>query len=272
MTDIQQELETLCTELDEYYSLRQEVIVRHEDLTTREAGRAWELHDLLADKIGALKNLISDATGIPQTGQEELWMHAMSYIPTPLVVSSLDQIIQATSLALGKIKRDIRVGKRDPQTGELLDKSGVTKSEPPKAFIAHEGETEQLNRLKDFLDTLGVGYFIAEAEASDGRSIEGQVDWTQAQADFAICLATKGKAINKKTGKHYMGLNVADELGRARGVFGNRIILLVQKGVEVHTNIREIVWAPLTTQSMDEAFIKIIKELTNWGFIQAAKP
>ncbi|MBA7647328.1 hypothetical protein ES703_55100 [subsurface metagenome] len=138
---------------------------------------------------------------------------------------------------------------------------------PPKVFIAHEGETEQLSKLKEFLEALGIESFIAEAKASDGRSIEKQVDWTQAKADFAICLATKGKAINSKTGKYYMGLNIADELGRARQVFGNRIILLVQKGVEVHTNVKEIVHAPFTTQSMDKAFIKIAMELTDWGFI-----
>ena len=271
MSDIQQELETLYTELNEYYHLRQEVILQHEDLTKEEARRAIELHDLLAVKIGAFKNLIWDATGIPQTGREDIWMHAMSYSPTLLVVSSLDQVIQATSLAVGRIRRDIELGKRDAQTGELLGKPGVTKSEAPKAFIAHEGETEQLNELRDFLDALGIKYFIAEAEASDGRSVEGQVDWTQAEADFAICLATKGKAVDKKTGKHYMALNVADELGRAREVFGNKIILLVQKGVEVHTNIREIVYASFTTQSMDAAFTKVVKELRNWGFIQAAK-
>ena len=86
-------------------------------------------------------------------------------------------------------------------------------------------------------------------------------------ADFAICLATKGKAINKKTRKHYMGLNVAEELGRARKVFGNKIILLAQKGVEVQTNTREIVYATFTTQSMDIAFTKITRELKNWRFI-----
>lgn len=271
MSNIQQELETFCEELNIYYSFRRQVILKGEDLTEEEAGRAIQLHDSLAVKVGAFKDLISDATGIPKTGQEDIWIHAVSYAPTSLVLSSLDQVIQATSLAIGKVKRDIELGKRDTQTGELLDKSGISKSEAPKAFIAHEGETEQLNKLKDFLDALGIKYFIAEAEASDGRSIEGQVDWTQAEADFAICLATKGKAINKKTGKHYMGLNVADELGRARQVFRNKIILLVQKGVEVHINTREIVYAPFTTQSMDIAFIKVIKELRNWGFIQVAK-
>jgi hypothetical protein len=271
MSDIQQELEALYKDLKIYYSFTRKVIMEAEDLTDEEAARVNELHDSLAVKIGAFKNLILDATGMPQKGQEDVWMHAMSYLPTSLAISSLDQVVQATSLARGKVKRDIELGKRDPQTGELLNKSTIAKSGVPKAFIAHEGETAQLNKLRDFLDSLGIRYFIAEAEASDGRSIEGQVDWTQSGADFAVCLATKGKAINKKTGKHYMALNVADELGRARQVFGSRIILLVQKGVEVHTNPREIVYAPFTTQSMDIAFIKIIKELRNWGFIQVAK-
>ena len=272
MSNIQQELETLCTELNEYYWLRRQPIMEHEDLTKEEAHRVVELHDSLVLKIGAFKNLISEATGIPQMGQDARWVNAMSYARALLVVSSLDQIVQTTSLARGSVKRDIELGKRDAETGEPLDKSGATRSEVPKAFIAHEGETEYLRKLEDFLDALGIEYFIAEVGASNGRSIERQVDWTQAKADFAVCLATKGKAINKKTGKHYMALNVADEIGRARLVFGNKIILLVQKGVEVHTNIREIVRAPFTTQSMDEAFIKIISELRNWGFIQAGKP
>jgi len=144
-------------------------------------------------------------------------------------------------------------------------------SKIPTAFIAHEGETENLKKLKDFLDALTIEYYIAEAEPSDGRSIEGQVNWNQLKADFAICLATKGKAINKETGEHYMGLNVADELGRAREIYKNKIILLVEDGVEVHTNTREIVHATFSNQSMDTAFIKIIKELSNWGFIQVGK-
>ncbi|MDH4214794.1 MAG: hypothetical protein OEV85_12830 [Candidatus Thorarchaeota archaeon] len=139
MNNIQQELETVCQELDEYYYLRREVIVNHEELTKKQTARAYELHDLLAAKVGAFKNLISDATGIPQTGQEDLWMHAMSYIPTPLVVSSLDQIIQATSLALGKIKRDIELGKRGAQTGELLSLSSPSGSESSEVLTATEG-------------------------------------------------------------------------------------------------------------------------------------
>ncbi len=149
----------------------------------------------------------------------------------------------------------------------IKEKPATTAELPPKAFIAHEGMTGSLQKIKDLLDALGVKYLIAEIEPSDGRVIERQVQWTPGKADVAIILATKGKVINKDTGKPYMGMNVADELGRAREVFKNRIILLLQKGVEPHTNISGIVYEPFTPQNREKAFIKIIKELRNWGFI-----
>ncbi|MFC1860211.1 TIR domain-containing protein [Chloroflexota bacterium] len=142
---------------------------------------------------------------------------------------------------------------------------------PPKAFIAHEGETKALDKLKAFLDALGVIYLIAEIEPSNGRLVEEQVDWSQGQADFAIILATKGKVVSKKTGKPQIGTNVADELGRARQVFKNRIILLRQTELEIHTNVSGIIREHFSPQSIDRAFIKIAKELRNWGFLTAGK-
>lgn len=149
-------------------------------------------------------------------------------------------------------------------------KPSATAGQPPKAFIAHEGETKALGKLEDFLDALGVKHSIAEKEPSDGRQIEGQVASTYEQADFVIILATKGKAINRKTGTPYMGLNVADELGRAREA-KKRIVLLLETGVDPHTNISGIVYERFTPQGMDKAFIKIARELKNWGFIRAGK-
>jgi hypothetical protein len=131
--------------------------------------------------------------------------------------------------------------------------------------------TSALQKVRNFLDALGIKYSIAEIEPSDGRLVEPQVQWSQGQADFAIILATKGKVVNKTSGKPYMGMNVADELGRAREVFKNRIILLLQKGVEPHTNVSGIVYEPFTPQNMEKAHIKIIKELRNWGFIKIGK-
>ena len=53
--------------------------------------------------------------------------------------------------------------------------------------------------------------------------------------------------------------------------FGNRVILLLERGVQPHTNINEIVHERFTPQSMDRAYTKIAKELRNWHLIRASK-
>jgi predicted nucleotide-binding protein len=216
-----------------------------------------KVQDILRAGFGGgsseFRRFFSTATGFPFNSDE---LNQKEYL----------RRLQEREAALKSIVWEIEV------IGVQAKPEAKTFGEVPKAFIAHEGETRALTILKEFLEALGIQYFIAESKASDGRSIEKQVDWTQSEADFAVCLATKGKAINKKTGKHYMAPNIIDELGRARHVFGNKIILLVQKGVEVHTNVGEIVRETFTTTNMERAFIKITKELRNWGFIREGKP
>ena len=268
------ELINLSGELTEYYVYIMKII-QHESLTKEKQKRADQLFRIIGYKSGSLGKLITDLTNeekINVSGTPyNMWTVALRIPPDSLSLSAVGFCIQIVNRAIGLLEEDIKRGKRDPNTGERIGiiSTKTDTSIKPKAFIAHEGETRALAILKEFLEALEIQYFIAESKASDGRSIERQVDWTQTKADFAICLATKGKAINKKTGKHYMAPNIIDELGRARQVFGNKIILLVQKGVEVHTNIREIVYETFTTTNMERAFIKVAKELTNWGFITA---
>jgi predicted nucleotide-binding protein len=271
MSNIQQELETLCTELDEYYSLREEVIVKHEDLTTREAARAWELHDLLADKIGAFKNLISEAAGMPEMEQDAIWIHAMSYSPTALVVSSLDRIVQTTSLARGSIKREIELGKRDAETGELLDKWGTTKSEAPKAFIIHGGETNARNKLQRFLVALGVQPLIIEEEPKEGRSVDQQVEHYSRIADCAILLGTADDK-ELKDGRLYPRRNDFIEIGRFLEKSPMRIIYLQEEGASFPSVIAEKLRTPFTHENMDEAFTVVARELRAFGLLKAVKP
>lgn len=269
-TDIVSELRTFLDQLVTYFNYR-----KRQRLSKGEWEHMSGLFGDIGRKVGHFGPLISELTGLDKVTvgerEKDMWLVGLRIENTSIVAGALQSCVHATNRAIGRLEDDIKNGIRDKETGLLVTPQTKRTTEPPKAFIAHEGETEQLKKLKDFLEALGIKYFLAETQASDGRSIEGQVDWTQGKADFAVCLATKGKAINKKTGKHYMAPNIIDELGRARQVFGNKIILLVQKGVEVHTNIREIVYETFTTTNMEKAFIKIIKELKNWGFLTTGK-
>jgi len=142
---------------------------------------------------------------------------------------------------------------------------------PPKAFIAHGGDSPALRNLKSFLEALGVQPLIVEEQPSEGRSISENVDWCARQADCAIILATKGD-IDGKTGSFIPRGNVLMEIGKSQEIFKEKIIYLLQAGVKFPTNISEKVRERFTTQNMDKAFIKIAKELRKFGILKAVKP
>jgi predicted nucleotide-binding protein len=142
----------------------------------------------------------------------------------------------------------------------------------PKAFIAHGGDSAALRKLHSFLEALGVEPLVVEIEPSEGRLTETQVDEHMKQADCAIILATYGHVKDVKTGKKHPRLNVVDELGRCRKVFPHRTILLLEKGVDLPSNVSGIVYEHFTNQNMEKAFIKVAKELGAFDFIRATKP
>lgn len=262
-----QELREFYTQLRRFRDLVQKLHTEKMDTGSEERQRE-SIREELVRKSGKLKPIVVHLTE-KQYGQLsnqlfDVWTEALGAgYPYPShQMWSLGALMDNVNEAIGRLEAG-------PGLEELFK---ITPSfESPKAFIAHSGETKALSKLRDFLDALGVEYSIAEREPSDGRSVEAQVTMTYESADFAIILATKGKVINKTTGKAYMGMNVADELGRARVVFKNRIILLLEKGVEPHTNINEIVHERFSPRSMDEAFTKIANELKGWNLIRALR-
>jgi predicted nucleotide-binding protein len=140
-----------------------------------------------------------------------------------------------------------------------------------KAFIAHGGQSPILDKLKEFLIALGIEPLVVEEQASENRSVGDNVDYYARQADFAIILATKGD-IDGQTGGFIPRGNVLIEIGKSQEIFKDRIIYLLQAGTKFPTNISEKVWGRFTTERMDDAFIKIARELTEMKILKAVKP
>jgi hypothetical protein len=140
-----------------------------------------------------------------------------------------------------------------------------------KAFIAHGGETPALDKLKSFLSALGVDPIVVEEQPSRGRSVGENVDYYARQCDCAVILATKGD-IDGKTGSFIPRGNVLIEIGKAQELFKDRIVYLIQAGVNIPTDISEKVRGRFTTSCMDDAFIKVANELKEFGIIKVIKP
>lgn len=151
------------------------------------------------------------------------------------------------------------------------EKATITAELPPKAFIAHGGDSPALSKLKSFLEALGVKPLVVEEQPSEGRSVGENVDYYARQADCAIILATKGD-VDARTGGFIPRGNVLMETGKLQEIFKDRIIYLLQAGTKFPTNISEKVRERFTSQNMDNAFIKIATELRKFGILRAVKP
>lgn len=269
------ELETFLRELDEYRYYR--LLEANKKATRKQRANAENLRDKLLRDVGRFRSLITELTGKEQISitkkdrehSADMWLRGLSLKFDLLTVEVLSYCIDVTTQAIGKLEDDIEMGIRDRQTGLL---KSTTKVElPPKAFIAHGGDSPALAKLKSFLEALGVEPIVVEEQPSEGRSVGENVDWYSRQADCAIILATKGD-IDGKTGGFIPRGNVLMEIGKLQELFKDRIIYLLQAGTKFPTNVSEKVWGRFTSSLMDNAFIKIAKELKKFGILKAVKP
>ena len=152
-------------------------------------------------------------------------------------------------------------------TPYVLPKEGEVN---PKAFIAHGPKSKPLDKLCRFLITLGVQPIVIEEEPSEGRSPDQQVETYLEQADCAIVLGTADDK-ELKDGKLYPRRNVCIEIGRFQERFPSRIIYLLEEGASLPSNVSEKIHERFNQESMEEAFVKVSRELKAFGLITASK-
>jgi len=230
--------------------------------------------------VGVFKPLITEITGKekltfrPKGARPpylaDVWLTALQLPYDKMADNCISSCLDLITITIGRLEEDIKKGIRDRQ-GNLIEKSQIVSTEPLKAFIAHGGDSPALAKLKSFLEALGVQPLTVEEQPSEGRSIAENVDHYARQVDCAIILATKGD-IDGKTGRFIPRGNVLMEIGKLQEIFKDRIIYLLQAGVKFPTNVSEKVRERFTSQNMDNAFIKIAKELREFGILKAVKP
>jgi len=178
-------------------------------------------------------------------------------------------------LSQHRVKSMVRASAELDAILSSIERYGITEKQngaaPPKAFIAHGGESPARDKLEDFLVALGVTPIIVEEQPSEGRSKDKNVEHYLKQCDCAIILATKGD-VDGRTGEFIPRGNILNEIGRCQEIFPNRMVYLLEEGVKFPTNIDEKVWERFTEESMDKAFIKIAKEFCAFGLIRPIKP
>jgi len=160
----------------------------------------------------------------------------------------------------------IPIAKENSERGVMMNKI------QPAAFIVHGGKSGVLDKLREFVEALGIKPLIVEMLPSKGMTVADKVKKYQQEADCAIILATRGGIIDTKSGKQHPRLNVIDELSSFHEAFPEKVIVLLEKGAELPSNKSGLTYEPFARQSMDRAFIAIARELTEMKILKAVKP
>jgi len=108
---------------------RKKQITEHEKLTKKEGDNLAEIYLEISISAGKYAPLIKECTGLEtiqtSAGPEDIWNWAFNFEENTLVLSALNNCLQATARTIGKLADDIKKGIRDEQ-GILIEK-------PPKA-------------------------------------------------------------------------------------------------------------------------------------------
>lgn len=139
-----------------------------------------------------------------------------------------------------------------------------------RAFISHGGSKASLQMIEEFLRALGVEPVVVEKRASEGRELHENVDMHRRQCDFGIVLWTKD--VQDSEGGWLPSGSVAVEMGELRSQFPRRVIYLKEDGVILPTMASTPQYQPFTDENMGPAYLKVVMELREWGFLRVAVP
>ncbi len=113
---------------------------------------------------------------------------------------------------------------------------------------------------------------VVELLPTKGMSVDDKVNEYILKVQIVALYATRGGIVDKKGEKQHPRLNVIDEFERLRTVFPDKTILLLEKGVDLPSNISGLTCEPFVRQSMDRAFAAIARELTAFGILKTVRP
>ena len=194
------------------------------------------------------------------------WFLALSFEYNDLTSTDIELCLQCTGAAIERIKDDINKGIRDKATGKLNFPNLTNRY---KAFISHGKESVALNKLEEFLETLGVKSLIVKKQPSLDKDLPDKINLYLSQADFVVILATADDKVEDKLQPRQ---NVIHEIGLAQKTHPGKIIYLLEEGAGFPSNIRPKVWESFKQRNMMNAFLGIVRELRAYSMLKLIKP
>lgn len=191
-----------------------------------------------------------------------------------------DQETVKTFTGLGETEH--RIPKEHPPTPEDKDTFGEAAHTPPNGrestqlgrgiFIGHGKNKGPLEQLKRILDQFKVPYKVAVEEPNLGRPIGTKVHETMESCNCAILIFTADEEFKDKDGKTVWrpSENVVYELGASGYLYGDRIVIMKEEGVNFPSNFHDLGYISFGKDQLEAKAMEILKELIGFGIVKVS--
>ena len=177
--------------------------------------------------------------------------------------------VAAPSFPTVELEDQVPEEEDDSETPSVDSTSPLPKSSQPPTknaiFVGHGGNKRPMEQLIKILNEYGIPHKVAVDEANRARPIPQKVADTMRECGAAILVFTSDKEYFDANGNSIWrpSDNVSHELGAASMLYGERIVIFKEKGLELPTNFRSIGYIEFEKDKLSDKGIELFRELVS---------
>ncbi len=158
----------------------------------------------------------------------------------------------------------------------LAASGGLTKTPKPELgqaiFVAHGKNKKPLEQLKRILEQFKIPFRVAIDEPNLGRPIGSKVREIMESCNCAILIFTADEEFKNQRGDEVWrpSENVVYELGASGYLYGNRIVIMKEEGVDFPTNFRDLGYISFAKDALEAKAMEVLKELIGFGIVKVS--
>lgn len=191
-----------------------------------------------------VKNTLNSDFGIPVPDCDECYEMIVKNAKELGIIAAIKdaEYIKLSELVPTKIKKEeaeeeeeVEEEITEKEEKEELPKERIKK---PRAFISHSRNKKIVNQIKQILDFGQFEYVIAEERETTAIPIPEKVFGLMRECNCAIINVSADEQERREDGTYGINQNVLIEIGAAFLMYNKKVILLVDKRVELPSNLQ----------------------------------
>lgn len=154
--------------------------------------------------------------------------------------------------------------------------SSAVETTPPAPknaiFVGHGGNRRPMEQLVKILNEYGIPHRVAIEEPNRARPIPQKVAETLRECGAAILVFTADKEYFDSEGNSIWrpSDNVSHELGAASVLYGERIVVFKEKGIELPSNFSSIGYIEFEKDKLSDKGIELFRELVSMKILSVS--